>query len=130
MSVLEQSKADAISALLSKDAELGKSLLSMSPEDAAGQIKKLGLDVTTEELKEYGEALRAGTHPQEGDDGMLEGVAGGVGVVDRSPFTRPALPIVTLPGILPIHVAPGIKPLPGVVEPPVSIAPMPINIKW
>ena len=122
---LSQKVADSISEILNKDVALGKSLLALPAEEALAKINALGHSFTLDELKAYGEAARVSPQAQLGDD-ALENVAGG----RNMEFV--ALPVVTLPGILPIHenlTRPGIQPLPGVIE-PMPITALPDIVKW
>lgn len=122
---ITQARADTLSNILSKDVEQGKKLLALAPEEALEQINGgLGYDFTLDELKAFGQAAINSL----GDD-VLEGVSGGVGS-----FARPVapLPVVTLPGIIPLPgqiSAPGIMPLPGTVDVPITTLPGVINWK-
>lgn len=73
-------RINAISDYLAKDLDGAKALLAMSPEEAAAKISENGFSVTSEELVEYGEAVKKIAAEKDGElvEGELENVAGGI----------------------------------------------------
>ena len=73
-------RINEISAFLANDLQNTKTLLEMEPAEAAKALAKGGLDVSPEELVEYGEELKKMSKETEGelDENDLENVAGGI----------------------------------------------------
>ena len=77
--MLTQEKAEVLSKILVSDQEHAKALLALSPEEALAQINAQGNDFTLEDVKEYGEALKATAAQSEVlDTDALDAVAGGI----------------------------------------------------
>lgn len=80
--MMEQAKIEAVAKVLKEDIERAKKLFELSPADAAAEFKKLGCDVSEEELYEIGEALKAllpaVNQNGEIDEDALDTVAGGL----------------------------------------------------
>ena len=78
---LTQERVEALSAVLTADAERAKYLLSLEPGEALTQINALGNDFTLEEIKEFGATLNAvAAHQGELDAKDLDEVAGGMNI--------------------------------------------------
>ncbi|MDR1642951.1 MAG: class IIb bacteriocin, lactobin A/cerein 7B family [Clostridiales bacterium] len=79
--MLTQKKTEDLSAILTADPERAKKLLDLEPADAIAELSALGSDVTLDELKEYGEALKSASSGDVLDDAALDEVAGGIAPV-------------------------------------------------
>lgn len=79
---METNKAKEISIYLAEDTERAKEVLAMQPEDAWKRMTADGLDVSLNEIIEFGGQLRNAV-PENGELNVeeLENVAGGFGVV-------------------------------------------------
>lgn len=78
--MLTQEKAEAIAAFLNADDARAQNLVEMSAEDAVKAMQADGLEITAEELSEFGEIAEKNAKNASGelDEAALENVAGGV----------------------------------------------------
>jgi len=75
--VLTHERAYTLTKIINADKERAKALLNLKVEDATRQINALGYDFKSEEIKEYGKAIRCymGGHIRDSD---LDSISGGI----------------------------------------------------
>lgn len=78
---LTADKAKAITDFLGEDSERAKKLFDMDPQDAAKEMGSNGLDVSSDDLIEFGSKLAKYGETGELSEDDLEDVAGGLGAV-------------------------------------------------
>lgn len=74
-------RVNEISTVLAQDVEVAKSLLEMSPEEAAAKLNADGFEVSADELIDYGEELKkmnANAGSGELNEKDLENASGGI----------------------------------------------------
>lgn len=78
--VLTNERAEVFAKYLTDDKDRANALLELTPEEAAERINADGFDFTAEEVKEFGENLKAAVAQQDGelDEISLDDVSGGL----------------------------------------------------
>jgi len=99
--MLTQEKATALSEFLNADNDRAAKLVKMSADDAVKAMKAEGLEITAEELAEFGELAEKNVKSASGelDEAALEGVSGGLNSrpIITWPLIRPIVPINPFP---------------------------------
>ncbi len=78
---LTNEKAKEISDFLTADIERGKGLLDLAPDVAAKEMCDAGVDVTADELIEFGNAMKQESGNEELNASELDNVSGGIGAI-------------------------------------------------
>ncbi len=80
--ILTNERSEELSAYLTADIERAKSLIELTPEEAAKKINADGFDFTVEEIMEFGEQLQkfAASQTEDGElsEDALSEVSGGI----------------------------------------------------
>ena len=80
--MLSLERKNAITAYLIEDEERAKELFNMMPEEAVAKMNADGYDFNLDEVREYGEQLKAAAQSEgELNEAELDNVSGGLGTL-------------------------------------------------